>query len=76
MPEVSFKDALAAEPQLRKLYKDDVYLSNAVYYSASDEDLIALASTTQVRLMIMLIAAISISTDTNAKRRSLTILLR
>jgi len=44
--EVPYKDALAAESRLRAINKDDVYLSDAVGYRASDKDLAVLASTT------------------------------
>lgn len=45
-PEVPYKEALAAESRLRKLDKDDVYLSDAVGYQASDKDFAALAGST------------------------------
>ena len=42
-PEVPYKEALAAESRLRTLDKDDLYLSDAVGYRASDKDFAALA---------------------------------
>ncbi|HEY7005708.1 MAG TPA: DUF3857 domain-containing protein [Sphingomicrobium sp.] len=45
-PEVAYKDALAAEPRLRALGKDDVYLSSNVAYTPTSKDLTALAATT------------------------------
>jgi tetratricopeptide (TPR) repeat protein len=42
VPEVSYKDALAAEQQLRAMSKDDVYLKIPEKYLATDGDLVAL----------------------------------
>lgn len=46
VPEVPYKEALAAELRLRAIDKDDVYLNNAVAYQATDKDLAAVADTT------------------------------
>lgn len=45
-PEVAYKDALAAEPKLRALFKDDVYLKVPDSYYATAKDLPALAEQT------------------------------
>jgi len=45
-PEVPYKDALAAESRLRALDNDDVYLSSAVAYRATDKDMAALSGIT------------------------------
>lgn len=45
-PEVPYKDALAAEPRLRALNKDSVYISKNVGYRTTARDLTALAETT------------------------------
>ena len=44
--EVPYKDALAAEPRLRALDKDDIYLRMANRYKASDKELASLAQAT------------------------------
>jgi tetratricopeptide (TPR) repeat protein len=46
VPEISYKQALSAEPRLRTFAKDDVYLSSAVAFRATRQDLTALAATT------------------------------
>ena len=42
VPEVPYKDALAAEARLRTLYNDDVYLSSTVVYAPTAQDVAAL----------------------------------
>jgi tetratricopeptide (TPR) repeat protein len=44
VPEVTYKDALAAEPRLRTLSKDEVYIRSSVAYQPTTKDLSAAAS--------------------------------
>lgn len=46
VPEIAYKDALVAEPQLRALDKDDVYLKVPSEWHPSDGDVAALKQTT------------------------------
>ena len=44
VPEVPYKDALAAEPRLRTLSKDDIYIRSSVAYQPTTKDLSAAAA--------------------------------
>ena len=46
VPEVPYKEALAAVPRLKGLDQNDVYISNRVRYRATDKDLAALKEAT------------------------------
>ena len=45
-PEIAYKDAVAAQPKLRALYKNDVYVQIPDSYNATEKDLPALAEQT------------------------------